>query len=178
MVPGVVQNGEEGGVGNEEGSLSGSCLDRRRVPVVFSVSAWAQDEFRCRLVPKRGSNGEIFLVLARLGCAFDVDAIDVEVAGTGAVGCRTPEAKVLSEGFAIGFPPGFEDVDGVSDDPAVDGLCGCEEGVEELGELVGAYGRGKGVPEDGVDLFEAEGGVWDVEDAGDRDGLGVWCGGF
>jgi hypothetical protein len=178
VVPGVVQDGEEGGVSNEEGSLSGGCLDRRRVPVVFSVSAWAQDEFHCRLVPERGSNGEIFLVLARLGCAFDVDAIDVEVAGTGAVGCRTPKAKALAEGLTIGFPPGFEDVDGVSDDPAVDGLCRCEEGVEELGELVGAYGRGKGVPEDGVDLFEAKGGVRDVEDAGDRDGLGVWCGSF
>jgi len=145
VVPGVVQDGEEGGgVGNEEGSLLGGCLDRRRVALVFSVSAWAQDEFRCRLVPERGSNGEIFLVLARLGCAFDVDAIDVEVAGTGAVGRGTPEAKALAEGLAIGFPPGLEDVDDVGDDPAVDGLCGCE-GVEKLGELVGAYGRGKGV---------------------------------
>ena len=41
MVPGVVQDSEESGVGNEEGSLSGGCRDRRKVPGFFSVSTWA-----------------------------------------------------------------------------------------------------------------------------------------
>ena len=57
-------------------------------------------------------------------------------------------------------------------------LCGREEGVEELGELVRAHSGGKGVPEDGVDLFEAVRGVWDVEDTGNRHGLYVWRGSF
>lgn len=116
--------------------------------------------------------------MSRLGCAFKVDAVDTEVAETGTVGCGALEAEVLAEGLAVGFPPGLEDVDDVSDDPAVDGLCGCEGGVEELGEPVRAQGRGKGVPEDGVNIFEAVLGIWDVEDPGDCDGLGVLCGSF
>lgn len=53
MVPGVAQDG----AGNERESLSGGCLDARRVPVIFPVSAWAKDKFRCRLVPERGGDG-------------------------------------------------------------------------------------------------------------------------
>jgi hypothetical protein len=43
--------------GSEVRSLSGGCLDARRVPVIFLVSAWAKDKFRCGLIPQGG--GEI-----------------------------------------------------------------------------------------------------------------------
>jgi hypothetical protein len=57
VVPGVVLDVEEGSAGSEVGSLSGGCLDARRVPAIFLVSAWAKDRFRCGLVPQGG--GEI-----------------------------------------------------------------------------------------------------------------------
>jgi hypothetical protein len=156
------------------GKLVGQLSGREEGVGRLSCFRWAKDEFRCRLVPEGGGGGEIFLVVARLGCAFDFNTIDVEVAG--AVGCRRRKSspKILPlASYRVSRT--FGDV---GDNSAVNRLCRYKEGVEELGELVEAYGRGKGVPEDGVDLFEAVGGVWDVEDAGDRDGLGIRSGSF
>jgi len=53
--------------------------------------------FRCRLVPQGGGDGPVSLVVARLGCALGVDAVDVEVAETGTVGYGALEAEVLAE---------------------------------------------------------------------------------
>jgi hypothetical protein len=137
---------------------------------VLSVSAWAEDEVGCGFIPEGCGDGEVFLVLARLCCPFDVHADDVEVfevTGTGSGGGGALEAEATAEALAVCFPPSLEDVDDVGDGPAVDGLCRREEVVEELGDLVGVQGGCEGVPEEKVDLVEAVGAVWDVEDGVD-----------
>ena len=158
---GVVGGGRVGGIGQ-----------------TLFTSTWARDEVGCGLVPQSRGDGEVFLVLARLCGSFDIEAVDSgawEVAGTGAVFCGTAEAEVGAEALAVVFPSGLDGVDDVGNCPAVDGLCGFEEVVDELGDLVGVEGCGEGVPEDEVDLIDIVGGVWDVEDGVDIDGLAKRC---
>ena len=147
--------------------------------LLFSVSAWAEDQFGCGLVPERSGDGEVFLVLSRLGCPFDLYAVDVEslkVACTRAVRGRALDAEAPAEALAVGFPSCLEDVDYVGNGPAVDELCWFEEVVEELGNLVGAKRGCKGVPKDEVDLVAGVGATRDVEDGTDGDGFAKWDG--
>lgn len=147
--------------------------------LLFSISAWAEDQIGCGLVPERSGDGEIFLVLARLGRPFDVHTVDVEslkVAWTGAVCGRALDAEAPAEAIAVGFPSCLEDVDYVGNGPAVDELCWFEEVVEELGNLVGTKRGCKGVPENEVDLVAGVGATRDVEDGTDGDGFAKWYG--
>ena len=155
----------------EGGSRVRVLCDGAAVQLVSATaSARAGDELGGRLVPQGRSEGEIFLVLARLLRTFNVEAVDVEgrkIAGTGAVGPGPAEVEGGAKLLAIVFPPGLDSADDVGDSPAVDGPRRLEEVVEELGDLVRAQCRGQAVPEDEVDLVDVVRGVGDVEDGVD-----------
>lgn len=131
--------------------------------VTLSASVGTDYQLVHFLVPQRSSDVEITFILARFSGSFDVDAVDVEVAGACAVGGGADEAEIVAEGVVVAFPAGLDGEDNVGDGPAVDWLLRFEEGVEEGGDLVRVESCGEGVPENEMDFVQGVGAIGNME---------------